>query len=245
MATRNIVPRATGEGSIGTSAKTWGAVYADDIAVTDSITAAELNGHLKGQMTRTNGGDAIVNTSDSSWIRVNGAMTANNGANLLLYGKDSSAGSGRFVLTATDGVTNRQLIGRNDGTLTWNSIDITPRQHTDNITSSDVSVANNAIKNLMSFSLTKGTWLVHVTAGFPTNATGYRTIGINTNTSSLNMDRLHVVSSPACSGTQTNLSLTALIQVPSTTTYYLNARQTSGSTLAVNAGYQIFRLSAI
>lgn len=31
MATRNIVPRADGEGSIGTLLKKWGAVYADDI----------------------------------------------------------------------------------------------------------------------------------------------------------------------------------------------------------------------
>lgn len=48
MATRNIVPRATGEGSIGTSAKTWGTVYADDIAVTNNVTASSFTGDLTG-----------------------------------------------------------------------------------------------------------------------------------------------------------------------------------------------------
>ena len=51
MATRNIVPRATGEGSIGTSAKTWGAVYADDIAVTNGVTASAFTGDLTGDVT--------------------------------------------------------------------------------------------------------------------------------------------------------------------------------------------------
>ena len=50
MATRNIVPRATGEGSIGTSAKTWGAVYADDIAVTNTI-VGNVTGNLTGDVT--------------------------------------------------------------------------------------------------------------------------------------------------------------------------------------------------
>ncbi len=57
MATRNIVPRATGEGSIGTSAKTWGAVYADDAAVTNSITAATFTGDLTGNVTGDVTGD--------------------------------------------------------------------------------------------------------------------------------------------------------------------------------------------
>ena len=60
MATRNIVPRATGEGSIGTSAKTWGAVYADDIAVTDNVTAATFTGDLTGDVTGTASGNLAL-----------------------------------------------------------------------------------------------------------------------------------------------------------------------------------------
>ena len=56
MATRNIVPRATGEGQIGTSAKTWGAVYTDDLSVTNTI-----NGTANGAITDGNGNN-IVNT---------------------------------------------------------------------------------------------------------------------------------------------------------------------------------------
>lgn len=38
MATRNIVPRATGEGSLGTSEKKWGAVYAGDATFSGTVT---------------------------------------------------------------------------------------------------------------------------------------------------------------------------------------------------------------
>lgn len=57
MATRNIVPRATGEGSIGTSAKPWGTVYADDAAVTNNITAGTFTGNLTGNVTGTASGN--------------------------------------------------------------------------------------------------------------------------------------------------------------------------------------------
>lgn len=46
MATRNIVPRATGEGNLGTSEKHWGGANIDSItgktATIDTVTATEL-----------------------------------------------------------------------------------------------------------------------------------------------------------------------------------------------------------
>lgn len=39
-ATRNIVPRATGEGGIGTSAKIWNEGYFDDVTTTYGVAAA-------------------------------------------------------------------------------------------------------------------------------------------------------------------------------------------------------------
>ena len=74
MATKNIVPRATGEGSIGTSAKKWGDVYADDIAVTNGVTASTFTGDLTGDVT----GDLTGN--------VTGDVTGTASGNLALTG---------------------------------------------------------------------------------------------------------------------------------------------------------------
>lgn len=38
MATRNIVPRGDGEGSLGTNVKKWGAVHTDSLAVNENAT---------------------------------------------------------------------------------------------------------------------------------------------------------------------------------------------------------------
>lgn len=66
MATRNIVPRATGEGQIGTSAKTWSAVYANDIAVTNGVTASTFTGDLTGDVTGDLTGTASKATADEN-----------------------------------------------------------------------------------------------------------------------------------------------------------------------------------
>lgn len=124
-----------------------------------------------------------------------------------------------------------------------NGIDLTPQTYSIKNTSSDVNVASGSIKNLLSFSITKGTWLVQGVASFPTNSSGYRRLGIATDTSSSYMDRYTVQTTPAVSGVPTQLSFTTCLKTSGTNTYYLNAYQTSGSTLAVTAGVLMFRLS--
>ena len=124
-----------------------------------------------------------------------------------------------------------------------NGIDLTPQKSSNQGTASDVNVPNNTTKNLMSFTLTKGTWFVQAIAGFTGNSNGYRRLGISTNTSSMNADRFKVVDGPSTGSTTTHLSLTTVIAVSSTTTYYINVLQTSGSTLATSGGYVIFKLS--
>jgi hypothetical protein len=56
MATRNIVPRADGEGSLGTSAKKWGNIYAD-------------NGHIAGRNIATDGATLDSHTTQIEQIR--------------------------------------------------------------------------------------------------------------------------------------------------------------------------------
>lgn len=78
MATRNIVPRATGEGQIGTSAKTWSAGYFNDIAVTNGVTASTFTGDLTGDVT----GDVTGNVTGD----VTGDVTGTASGNLALTG---------------------------------------------------------------------------------------------------------------------------------------------------------------
>lgn len=78
MATRNIVPRATGEGQIGTSAKTWSAVYANDIAVTNGVTASTFTGDLTGDVT----GDVTGNVTGDVTGTASKAVADENGNNI-------------------------------------------------------------------------------------------------------------------------------------------------------------------
>ena len=110
MATRNIVPRATGEGQIGTSAKTWSAVYANDIAVTNGVTAGTFTGDLVGDVT----GDVTGNITGD----VTGDVTGTASGNLALTG-GTMTGAINY-----NGLNSRVFnINSNDGTnfdVGWN-----------------------------------------------------------------------------------------------------------------------------
>lgn len=93
MATRNIVPRATGEGQIGTSAKTWSAVYANDIAVTNGVTASTFTGDLTGDVTGDVTGTASKATADENGNNIASTyLPAVVGAVVAFAGSTSPAG---------------------------------------------------------------------------------------------------------------------------------------------------------
>lgn len=139
MATRNIVPRATGEGSIGTSAKTWGAVYADDAAVTNNITAATFTGNLTGDVIGTASGNlplsggtmtgnlnfeagiSINASADNQSIGINGGTGWGKGAWMSVWGKDHATYPGFFGLHAKNDTNDYALVGKPNGSLAWNN----------------------------------------------------------------------------------------------------------------------------
>ena len=140
MATRNIVPRATGEGSIGTSAKTWGAVYADDIAITNNITAATFTGNLNGtasgnlplsggtmtgaiKYAGANSEEFSLGLSSTTNIDIGWNFANEDGALLALRG-NSDGGSGNFELFARNASNSVSLLGKPNGDLKWNSKEI-------------------------------------------------------------------------------------------------------------------------
>ena len=66
-------------------------------------------------------GSTIFNLVDDNYICVGGATAQANGANLVLNGKNRSTSTGEFKLEARDGANTKQLIGKPDGTLSWNN----------------------------------------------------------------------------------------------------------------------------
>lgn len=69
MATKNIVPRATGEGTLGTIDKPWGAVYVNSFPLVDSAVLSHNNGlnHSTGIS-----GNAATATKLATPVTING-----------------------------------------------------------------------------------------------------------------------------------------------------------------------------
>ena len=111
-------------------------------------------------------------------------------------------------------------------------------------TVSDVSAETATLKNLTSFQLTKGKWLVNVVATFGSNSNGYRQLGVSTSSTVIWAGRTFGNQLDGASSGDTKIFLTIFMTPSSTSTYYINARQNSGSTLTISGiGYQAVRLS--
>lgn len=93
------------------------------------------------------------------------------------------------------------------------------------------TVANNTGTSLCSFSLEAGVWVVHAWLRFPSNATGSRVGNIG---SSGAAD--WQASMTAVNGNVSQLHFTRILNPTSTTTYHLNAIQTSGANMTLLAG---------
>lgn len=86
-----------------------------------------LEGKLDGTLTWTD--KYVLNNSfqmptDGGAVMVTAGTSSTGGAYFRLYGKNHSSGVGTFSLAATDGTNTKALIGKPDGTLTWNGKNI-------------------------------------------------------------------------------------------------------------------------
>jgi hypothetical protein len=86
MATRNFVPRANGEGSIGTPGKNWGAVYAEilkaqnlEIAGMDDV-ATVFDSFLLGRNKTYAVGDVAYSPNLPSYLRLECVVGGTTGA---------------------------------------------------------------------------------------------------------------------------------------------------------------------
>ena len=140
---------------------------------------------------------------------------------------------------------SRGGISMSDGTYAKSITPSGPAVSGDN-SSTDASVPSGTLTNITSFTLTPGTYLITAQVRFPNNASGYRQIGIRTNTTSIypNINREFLASSAPASGTLTVLSVAGVQTITqSSITLYLNAYQTSGSTLACSWAYHYVKLA--
>lgn len=105
------------------------------------------------------------------------------------------------------------------------------------------TIANNTCTDMASITIPKGTWIIQGIAQFQSNATGIRTINIWT-TSGYNGGGIGAkgVTVSATNGGRTDITTMQIVSHNSPVTYYLNALQTSGSTLNINTELKAIRI---
>ena len=108
---------------------------------------------------------------------------------------------------------------------------------------SAVSVASGTATDLASITLEAGYYIVSFTANFASNATGYRLLRLSRNSGGSHIGYAYLVTQQAVSGSTTSIGRTMVLEVQSTTTYYLVAIQNSGT--ALNVTGRVYVLSII
>ena len=98
------------------------------------------------------------------------------------------------------------------------------------------TVANNTLTNVGEMTLPKGTYIIMGFGSFGSNATGNRQLGIGSSESGGNYDRSTGVTVASVSGSATSVQVIAIISINTSVTFYLKARQNSGSSLSFTYG---------
>lgn len=108
-------------------------------------------------------------------------------------------------------------------------------------TVNSVAVPNNTATEIMTITMTPGTWICEAVIDWASNTNGYRQLGLSS--SSAQYDSRFTASriSP-CSSAATHQVLTALFKVNSTVTMRLVGRQTSGGTINADGGIRAYQI---
>lgn len=89
-----------------------------------------------------------------------------------------------------------------------------------------------------------GTYMIIVHAAFPNNGTGWRGLLLSyTQNSSAQIAGIFSATQPPVNGTYTNMNICGVASPSSSTTFYINVHQSSGSTQTVNYSYSYVRLA--
>lgn len=222
-----------------------------NISNTPSITLSE--GTDSADLTKTT---LTLTTSAKTTTFSAGLIQFTNSGTLAIYNGSSSKysaliwpdgnGAGRLVLgdgTSTNWrteLTNDGLVFRNSSNTVTASYNAKRADNVVTKSGSAVSVtsATSGMTELTNITLTTGLWMISASLRFPSNSTGYRYALISTTSAggtAINDWATALV--PPAPGNTTRFGFVTYVNVTAASaTYYLNARQNSGSTLSCN-GY--------
>ena len=142
MPTKNIVPRANGEGSLGTSAKKWGAIYANEIVLANEQTLeAKLNAKDSEISSKFSEQDTTISTAIAAQDEsINTRLSAQEGRldsqDAKLTAQDAEVNS---RLNAQDTLISEQLAQKADKSeldLKANQVDLEALANTSEIVAS-------------------------------------------------------------------------------------------------------------
>lgn len=209
-----------------------------NIWATDGTNIKTLVGKANGDLTWSGSlylTDYIYKNRNNSVLSLNGGSDGSSGAYLNLYGKDHASYPSRFVLTAFDGNTRNQLVGRTDGVLTWmnNNVltDETVGTVVSNSASSDVNIGVTTARNLISLSLAAGKWVVtgHVRLDSITANKLYG-IEISTTSNSYNYGTDSAISVHSSGAGIISMQTSRIVTTTTNTTVYLCGYATAACT---------------
>ena len=106
----------------------------------------------------------------------------------------------------------------------------------------DKSVSNASNTNLGSITLEAGTWLVFIYVHFASNTSGRRSAWLATSATGSSMEGAALDNRAPVSGAVTACKIHCILTPSSSTKYYLNCYQNSGSTLTVTTRYTLVKL---
>ena len=165
---------------------TDGTVTWEVARVLTSSGGIQFNTTIYGSANNNNKIVMIGNSQENKdgYTAVYGGEVQDDGANLYVYGKNHTQ-AGRFSLSAYDGTNRVNLVGRADGTFTWNGSDVLTTASTGTLItksiSSSVSISASTAKTITSINLTAGTWIITGHCYY-TNITAEKIYGISVTT---------------------------------------------------------------
>lgn len=215
--------------------------YQDETGVWSSLgiyDADEIAGHISAQIERDYSDESVI---DSRAISL-GAGTYDSSHDYITitnpYGIEISHSNSSTIMVDDSG-TNiyGDLYLNNNLYIKYHDSPVGSRVAGTN--RSSLAVATDTDKWVNSIKLTKGTWIVVYNVTYPPiNTTGYRIVGLTNSSTSATYDVI-IAASPASTIART----TKIVNVTAeSTTYYVWARQTSGSTLTVTPSATAIRI---
>jgi len=175
-------------------------------------------------------GGTGATTASAAWTALGGGS----------IGKKSSLAASDIPNISTDKLTSGVLGTARGGTGTadFGAVVDAATNPKSNALGSGSGAAVNSI------TLAKGTWIVFGTVEFASNASGRRQANISTSSGGFG-DSVRRETGAQCapmSGSTTNLQVQAIVSPSSSTTYYLNAYQSSGSSLTTYGFLRALRI---